>query len=311
MTRPAASLRTLLDGLIDYAGLFPPAALDMGAAAAEYAAQRASAHAWALGRFVCPAARLAELAEVAAVQGAPWPVAALVGADVQADCDAIVRLRETHGERFVVDVVEGRAADPEAIEAFSDALPDLVEGYVEIPIADDPAALLDVAADHLLSAKIRTGGLTPDAFPPAAQIARFMVRCAERGLSFKATAGLHHPLRGEYRLTYVDAAPHGTMYGFLNVFMAAALAYDGGDDAMLVRVLEEREPRAFIVRDDAIGWADPAWPSGFRDPEGRPVLNVRAVRREQLAAMRTDFARAFGSCSFAEPIADLHALSLL
>ena len=54
------SLRDLLSGLIDYAGLFPPAALDMPAAAREYAEYRESEYRWALGRFVIPVARLDE-----------------------------------------------------------------------------------------------------------------------------------------------------------------------------------------------------------------------------------------------------------
>ncbi len=48
------ALRPLLSGLIDYAGLFPPAAVSMADAVANYAAYRTSADAWALGRFVLP-----------------------------------------------------------------------------------------------------------------------------------------------------------------------------------------------------------------------------------------------------------------
>ena len=58
--------RALLAGLVDYAGLFPPAALDMEAAVAEYARRRRAPEAWMLGRFVAPAARLVELGRAAA-----------------------------------------------------------------------------------------------------------------------------------------------------------------------------------------------------------------------------------------------------
>ena len=58
-------LRILLRGLIDYAGLFPPASLDMADAVRNYAAYREGEHAWALGRFVVPAARLEEFERVA------------------------------------------------------------------------------------------------------------------------------------------------------------------------------------------------------------------------------------------------------
>ncbi len=73
----------LLAGLIDYAGLFPPAALPMADAVARYARYRQGAHAWALGRFIVPAARLEEFARTLdAVEStvsaeAPWPVSVL------------------------------------------------------------------------------------------------------------------------------------------------------------------------------------------------------------------------------------------
>ena len=55
----------MLMGAIDYAGLFPPAQLDMPGAVAEYASYLASGDRWALGWFVVPATRLEELATAA------------------------------------------------------------------------------------------------------------------------------------------------------------------------------------------------------------------------------------------------------
>ena len=82
----APSLTTLLAGLVDYAGLFPPAALDMSDAVREYAGYRRGTHAWMLGRFVLPVGRLGEF-EAAAATVLPtepsqaWPLAVLAGAD--------------------------------------------------------------------------------------------------------------------------------------------------------------------------------------------------------------------------------------
>ena len=60
-TSPAGgALHALLDGLIDYAGLFPPAKLPMGDAVRNYAAYLRSEHEWMLGRFICPVSRLEE-----------------------------------------------------------------------------------------------------------------------------------------------------------------------------------------------------------------------------------------------------------
>jgi hypothetical protein len=53
----------LLRDLIDYAGLFPPASLDMAAAVANYDSYSRSEWNWILGRFIVPVARLGEFEE--------------------------------------------------------------------------------------------------------------------------------------------------------------------------------------------------------------------------------------------------------
>ena len=58
---PVDARRALLGRLIDHAALFPPASLPVPDALAEDRRARASEHAWMLGRFVCPASKLAEL----------------------------------------------------------------------------------------------------------------------------------------------------------------------------------------------------------------------------------------------------------
>jgi hypothetical protein len=291
----SAALRILLAELIDYAGLFPPAALPMAAAVRGYASYRASADAWALGRFVVPVARLDELAQTATSLGADgeWHISALLGNDVTADLDVIRAFNDAHRGRLVIDVVEARTPTPDAVATASQATMAGLTVYAEVPVADDPATLIDAIARAGVRAKIRTGGVETSAFPTAAQVARFIHRCAVANVSFKATAGLHHPVRAEYPLSYAPDAPTGTMFGFLNVFVAAALARIGASESALTRVLEERDPRAFVLADDVVRWREHALP-------------VTA-----LADARANFAIAFGSCSFREPLDDLQHLGLL
>jgi hypothetical protein len=142
-------------------------------------------------------------------------------------------------------------------------------------------------------AKIRTGGLTPEAIPPAGDLADFLVEAATRHLPFKATAGLHHPVRSEHPLTYAADAPRAVMHGFLNVFTAAAFAWHGLGRGALLEVLEEEDARAFEFGREELR---------FRG-RGLSVDQIRAARRE--------FAHSFGSCSFEEPVADLRRLGLL
>lgn len=241
----ARSLRVLLENLIDYAGLFPPAALSMQDAVRNYARYRDGEHAWMLGKFVVPQARAKEVPE-------EFPLS-------------------------VLGVDEVKASSEEEVAQFPPGV------YVEI--AD--VALLDAIARRGQRAKIRTGGITTDAFPKIENVAAFLRACKAKGVAFKATAGLHHPLRCVKPLTYEPSAPVGTMHGFLNVFLAAALL-DHADG-----ILGESDPRAFAFDDGHASWR------GHR------------VTTEELRAVRRDFAISFGSCSFEEPLNDLKELGWL
>lgn len=286
------ALAALLDGLVDYAGLFPPAGLTMPAAVRNYAAYRAGAQRGMLARFVVPVARLEELGrEAAALRSAgepAWPLAVLAGA---ADAAALDAFERGHRGAFVIDAIEAKAERVPEIMALARALGGRTV-YVEVPLREDPEALLVALKANGLRAKIRTGGVTPEAFPTPEQVLRFLATCVRRGLPFKATAGLHHPLRGEYALTYAPDAARGDMFGFLNVFLVAAFLHAGVDSARLAPLLTERDAAQLQVTPAGVSWRG---------------LTLDAA---QLRAAR-QLAGSFGSCSFEEPVQDLAALSLL
>lgn len=292
------ALGTLLAGLVDYAGLFPPAALGMAEAVAAYGRYAAGDARTMLGRFVLPASRLDEFfAQVKLLPRATapridrtWRVAVLGGA---ADAESIVQANARFAGTVVIDVVEAKADGAEAVAALAPLARRGLTVYVEIPVREDPAALIAAIRAHGLRAKIRTGGITTDAFPQTSDVLRFLERCTSAGVPFKATAGLHHPLRGEYRLTYAPDAALGTMYGFLNIFLAAALLRTGASPAVVAALLEERDASAFTVSDEAIAWR-------------AQVLPLAA-----LVDARAHLAGSFGSCSFEEPVQDLTSLGLL
>ena len=253
------ALRTLLEGLIDYAGLFPPAALPMHDALRNYIRYRKGEYAWALGRFVVAAERLQEVP-------ADFPLTVLwnTGAPPKAE------------------VLEAKAATVDDVERIA-AERGTATVYVEIR----DVALIAHLARLGLRAKIRTGGVTIEAFPPVEDVAAFIRACHSASVPFKATAGLHHPLRCARPLTYDRDAPTGTMHGFLNVFLAAAMPEHA--DAILV----EQDPASIRFDDEGVSWRD------------------QHVSTGALATMRREFAISFGSCSFEEPIAELQALGWL
>jgi hypothetical protein len=296
--RPA--IRELMRGLVDYAGLFPPASLDMMAAASEYAEHRGGPDAWALGRFVLPAARLEEF-ETAAGSSLPhhaagsWALSALLGSNVEEDIERIehfnTRHRDARAGAVIVDTVELKTHAPRDVAHAGELLDRRFDTYMEIS-SDAPADVLDAIASTTAKAKMRTGGVTPEAFPASAQVVRFAARCIDRDIAFKATAGLHHPWRAEYALTYAPDAPRSVMFGFLNVLLAVAILRAGLGEQKAIAALEERDPASVRIESDRILW---------KDQELSLALLGRA--RESLTAI--------GSCSFREPLGELRALQLL
>jgi hypothetical protein len=295
------AIGNLLAAGIDYAGLFPPAGLDMSSAVRNYADYRTGTDAWALGRFVVPASRLGEFEREAEQHirrlssNRPWQLSVLAGADLESDLQAVTGLHQRRSEPYSVaaDTFEAKASSKRSIEDVMRALPDTLQAYIEIPINRDPYPLLTTIAGLGGRAKVRTGGVTEDAFPSTGDLLRFIRGCVQAGIPFKATAGLHHPLRAEYRLTYAPDSPSATMFGFLNLFLTTAFIRSGMEDHNAARLLEERSPETFQVTRDEIGWR------GY-------MLHGEALR-----ASRKEGMISFGSCSFTEPLSELEAMHLL
>jgi hypothetical protein len=232
--------------------MFPPAALPPAAAIANYQTHQRSEHAWMLRWLVVGAAELGRVP------------------------------RELDGSLAVLgDADEPRAAVLETRRIVRAKRP----VYCEVPLSD-----LDEVKRAGCLAKIRTGGLKPEAVPSVEDVAAFLRACADRRLPFKATAGLHHPIRARHVLTAEPDGPRAVVHGFLNVFLAAAFSWYG--ERTLEPILAETDPDAFRF-DERAHWRD------------------RSLEAGQVREAREQFAHAFGSCSFVEPVQDLEALGLL
>ena len=192
-----------LERLIDHAPMFPPASLDVRDAVMEDARARSSEHAWMLARFVCPASKLAELGAVRGWDDAPG-LSVVLDDDVPLPSGAPVEAIEMVGT-------------PRA------GLPDL-ELFCEVAL-DELAAVAAAGA----KAKLRCGGAR---VPSVEEVAAFFAAARDLELPFKATAGLHHPVRSERE------------HGFLNFLTAAELARDGAGEGELREVLATTDPEA-------------------------------------------------------------------
>jgi hypothetical protein len=289
----ADALRTLLASAIDYAGLYPPAGLSMADSAREHASYLGGAHAWALGRFVVAASRLPELEQATEKiwnSSRRWRISALVASPAEvAHC---VAFNQRRPDVAVIDTIELKATTADELRSAVTGIPNTIAAYVEIPLAA-AAPLAPLITDAKVFAKIRTGGLAAQAYPSCAEIARAIAVFARARLPFKATAGLHHPLRRVAPFTYLPNSATGTMHGFLNLLIAAAFIWQGSDESQGIPVLEESAHDGFRFDADGVSWR------GHR-------LDSAALKD-----CRENFLRSFGSCSFTEPIAELTELGLL
>lgn len=286
-----SALETLLGHVVDYAGLFPPADLDMETAVRNYQDALTGENSWMLRTFVLPASRLGVFQTAfenvcCGEREQPWTLSVLC--PEEQDRRAVEEFQE--GAVFLRSV-ETRAADAAAAQTALRGLPESRSCYVEFA-PEKAEEILPVLAEHGGRAKLRTGGVSAAAIPSVEAVAGFLRACAAHRVPFKATAGLHHPLRGMHLLS-AEGAARATMHGFINVFLAASLAWYGADEAALAQTLAEEDPGAFALQDDVIRWQG------------------NAITVDQLEPVRRDFAISFGSCSFREPVDDLLAMGWL
>ncbi len=303
---PSASLRALLNQAIDYAGMFPPCSLALEPALQNHAEYVRSPEAWMLNGFVLPVEQFDAARQFLSEfdRHHPLRVAALGPKTAKADVfldrlyNAETAIRSfskydtdlvsiSHLEMFLPDDVdsaplkEARAIVGE-LPVFWEAPPERAEQTI--------ALIAGHNSDESVTTfgyKLRTGGVTADAFPTSAQIARALVTQATHQLPIKFTAGLHHPIR-QFRDEVKTK-----MHGFLNVLGAAVLAAEHQWDAnQAVMMLEDEDPRSFSFTDDFFAWQD-------------CQIDVECLQ------YRRKFVRSFGSCSFDEPREDLQALGLL
>ncbi|MHB8146011.1 MAG: hypothetical protein ACYDGM_01960 [Vulcanimicrobiaceae bacterium] len=310
-TQGHTSVRSMFQGLIDYAGLFPPASLAMEPAVDEYLVARSGTHAWMLGRFIVPASRLDELVTVLRRKDPGVPVAVCAIVDSASDPR---RWFGTAQERLAAIALLRSTVPQLAIEGLETKLPTLATQrdsydapigqfaalasqaglrdlaiFVELPRDTRWLAALPLAMEALirarLGAKLRCGGAEPHAIPSVGDVAIFIAHAIRDEVPFKATAGLHHPVRHHRVQGGV------VMHGFLNLLAATAFARDL-DASMLEQIVAEEDSGAFRVDGDGFAWRD---------------LRIESAA---IPAMRRSFV-AYGSCSFREPIDGLTALRLL
>lgn len=292
------AFQAFMEGLIDYAGLFPPARLDLDEALGNYVRHREERASWMLGRFIIPAIRLNELLpyedELFTSPRKPIPFSIIVGGGTS-DFDRIRSFNERFGSAVSVEALETLVpleAEPyDYLARLLDVAPagsKLFAESLDFDAAIPVIAKLNRETPRKAGFKVRCGGLKPEAFPPPERVASIIALCRDEGVPLKCTAGLHHPVRH-----YSDSF-QTWMHGFLNIFGAGILAYTlrWSLEEILPCLLDE-DDKSFSFHDAHFAWKEHAVPSA-------------AVQKARSGLMT-----GFGSCSFDEPREDLKALGLL
>jgi hypothetical protein len=303
---PADSLRALLAHSIDYAGMFPPCSLGLEAALRNQAEYVHSPDAWMLGAFVLSTEQFDATKQLLSQFDTQHPlrVAALGPKTASADgflealeeTDAAIRSLSRHNVDLIsishLEMFLPHDVDLASLKEARSILGDLPVFWEAPPDrAQQTIALLsEFNSDADLATfgyKLRTGGVTADAFPSSMQIAKALVTPATHQLAIKFTAGLHHPLR-QYR-----EEVQTKMHGFLNVLGAAVLAAEHQWDTNQTAImLEDENVDSFSFTDDFFAWRE--W-----------RIDTKRLQ------YRRRFVVSFGSCSFDEPREDLRVLNLL
>lgn len=288
---PAAALRALLARSIDYAGLFPPAGLELEPALENQAAYVRSDERWMLGAFVLPVAKFAAAVEQLAhfERDFPLEISAL---GPKTEDAAAYRAAVQSAQRAIddfADKAQGRARVVQLEMPVPDEVaPESLGASALAVFWEAPAARATTTIEQLRGGdagfKLRTGGVTADVFPEAAAIAKALVSAARTGVAIKFTAGLHHPVRLFHESV-------GTkMHGFLNVLGAGVLAAEHDwDVAQTEQMLLDEDATSFAFDDEFFRWRD--W----------TIATAKIIERRRLVT-------SLGSCSFDEPREDLRAL---
>lgn len=316
------SLRAFLAELIDYAGLFPPAALPLAEAIENYGRYRQQPQAWMLSRFIVPAAKLGELTAVSggrfqsndpyrfSVLGKGGEDAAGFLAAIKSDIAAVNAFRDAHGPGVLADFYEVRL--PDVVVAGGDVME--MNGMVAaagslladnglrpfyeaalgpswrdvVAVSVQAIAAYNKATGQTAGFKLRCGGIDAAAFPSQYQVAHVIAVCRDAAVPLKCTAGLHHPIRR------YDESVNTKMHGFVNVFAAGILAQAYMlPEHEIAAVVADEEPTHFIFSDKMFTWLDRVVSPG----------KIQTIRQENMIS--------FGSCSFDEPREDLQLLDWL
>ena len=292
-----SSLKVLLRAIVDYAGIFPPAKLSLQNAIADYLKYSQSSDNWLLGNFVIPVSRLTELETLLVNRYSenklltPCSISAILSGNWQSELQQVQTFNNNNNLK--ITAVEFKPLSLGEIQQAINHIPKGIETFWEIPLDENLENYLAILKKANKAAKIRTGGLSAQSFPDVERLCQFIFASAEAQVPFKATAGLHHALAGNYEVNYQEKNFFANMQGFLNLSILAALVYGQK-----------------LTRKGALTILQESFSTNFKFQEENIIWQNHNLSLTELQKSRKCFFRSFGSCSFQEPLDELRGLKL-
>ncbi len=311
------SLKELMSGLIDYAGLFPPASLPLDKAIAEYLYYKKSEYSFPVSRFVVPASSVENLKSICKEHNVKNINLSVLlpemGFDEKNEKNIFLAIDELSNiiksNPFIeVSSYEIKLPKNLSVDTKENLLQSLTKIISKVNKVNESSVIffepfvlddnwknnIDIACDVILQNKektgfkLRTGGVTKDAFPHTDIVAYAIKKCSELKIKFKATAGLHHPLR------HYNTTVNSKMHGFFNVFLGFLIAEKYSPTLEKIKgIINTESPDKFNFSDDFITF------ESF-------VLSLSDIKK-----IKASYQLSYGSCSIDEPIDDLKTLKLM
>jgi len=282
-------------GIIDYAGLFPPAEHNLEEAITNYNKYLHSPDSWILSKFIIPASLLNSVPPALNEKILTANGSYSVIISNTEDIESIIKYKNIYKKTFIsaLEIKPNVNLDnlSNKIKFIKNEVNKDIEIYFESNTNPDRRLIEQIKElrKNGMNAgyKLRTGGVTQDAFPSPEIVASVIKLCAENKIPFKATAGLHHPF------THFSSDMNTGMYGFINIFSAGMFAIKyNPDEKELTDIITDENPGNFFFEDNL--------------KRGDYELSSEEIRH-----IRRDYFISFGSCSFDEPREDLRKLKLL
>lgn len=311
------SLTEFMNGLIDYAGLFPPASLSLDKAISEYFFYKKSEYSQIVSRFVVPASSVENLKSICQKHNYGNISLSVILPDMEFDeknennilksIEDLNKLLKTNyfieASSFEIKLPKNLSADSQEnlLRLIGNIISNIKKISANSRIFFEPYVLgdnwennIDIACEVInqnkehSGFKLRTGGVTKDAFPHTDIFAYSIKKCIDLKIKFKATAGLHHPLR------HFNPSVNTKMHGFFNVFISFLIAGKYNPSLkILKKIINTESAGEFNFTDDFITFED------------------FAISLKDIKNIKKSFSLSYGSCSIDEPVDDLKTLNLM